>query len=58
MTNYAYIVDAINARVTGALDSNTTAYVTNGGSYVIASSGAMNDDLQPHDLLAILPGSD
>ncbi len=55
MTNYAYIVDAINARATGALDSNTSAYVTDGGSYVIASSGAMNDDLQPHDLLAILP---
>lgn len=55
MTNYDDILDAIYARATGALDHSTTAYVTDGGTHVIASSGAMNDDLHPHDLLAILP---
>lgn len=52
---YDHIVDAAKHRITGPLDTGTTAYTTDGGSYVIASDPQWNDDNRPHDLLAVLP---
>lgn len=49
------VLDAIDARATGAIDSATTGYVTEGGTYVLASSPLWNDDGEPHDLVAIFP---
>ncbi len=33
----------------------TRAYLTEGGTYIIGSGAMMNDDDQPHDLLAVTP---
>lgn len=49
------IVDAALKEHTGQLDYATCAYVTDGGTYVIASDPKVNDDDVPHDLLGVLP---
>lgn len=49
------VIDAIDARATGAIDSATTGYVTEGGTYVLASPPSWTDDGEPHDLVAIFP---
>lgn len=53
--SYDHIINAVEARATGTLDYTTIAYVSDGGTYIIASSARMNDDFRPHDLLAVLP---
>lgn len=53
--NVEHYVAAIHARATGALDVWTIAYVTDGGTYVLAASGRGTDSGRPHDLIAILP---
>lgn len=52
---FDFIVDAAQGRITGYLDTWTVGSVTEGGTYVIASSPDWNDDDQPHDLVAVLP---
>lgn len=52
---YAHIIDAVAARATGPLDYATVGYVTDGGTYVVASSARLNDDGRTHDLVAVLP---
>lgn len=52
---FDFIVDAAQGRITGPLKAWTTGYVTEGGTYVIASTPDWNDDDQPHDLVAVLP---
>lgn len=53
--SYDHIIDAVRAHATGTLDYSTIAYLTDGGTYTLASSARINDDDQMHDLLAILP---
>lgn len=53
--NFAHIVHAAGDRITGELDYATKAYVTDGGTYLIASTTMINDDERPHDLVAVLP---
>lgn len=52
---FDFIVDAAQGRITGYLDACNVGYVTDGGTYVIASTPAWNDDDRPHDLVAVLP---
>lgn len=52
---FAHIVHAAGDRITGELDYATEAYVTDGGTYVIASTTMINDNERPHDLVAVLP---
>lgn len=52
---FDHIVHAARDRITGELDYATEAYVTDGGTYVIASTTVTNDDERPHDLVAVLP---
>lgn len=52
---FTHIVNAAGDRITGKLDYATEAYVTDGGTYVIASTTMINDDERPHDLVAVLP---
>jgi hypothetical protein len=49
------LVDAIEARATGHYDIWNTLYVTEGGTLILASHPASNDDNRPHDLIAIHP---
>lgn len=53
--SFAHIVHAAGDRITGELDYATEAYVTDGGTYVIASTTVINNDERPHDLVAVLP---
>lgn len=49
---------AVNAAIdrrTGPVTNTLTAYITAGGTYVIASNPEWNDDDRPHDLVAVLP---
>ena len=57
MDMWGDLVDAAAKRVTGELNVATVAYVTGGGTYIIASSPRITDDGKPHDLVAILPGA-
>ncbi|NKY96546.1 hypothetical protein [Nocardiopsis alborubida] len=52
---FAHIVHAAGDRITGKLDYATEAYVTDGGTYILASTTMINDDERPHDLVAVLP---
>ncbi|SIO86963.1 hypothetical protein [Nocardiopsis sp. JB363] len=52
---FTHIVNAAGDRITGKLDYATEAYVTDGGTYVIASTTMINDDERSHDLVAVLP---
>lgn len=52
---YRDIVEAAAARQTGDVSPDLIGYVTDGGTYVVASSPTWNDDNQPHDLFAVLP---
>lgn len=56
-TRYASYVDAAKARATGAIDVWTTAYVTDGGTWIIASSPNSTDSGRPRDLVAVLPAA-
>ena len=49
------VVDAALGRVTGQINIWLWGYVTEGGTYIIGSGPAGNDDDRPHDLVAILP---
>lgn len=53
-TEYERIAAAAAQRRTGRLDAWTLAYLTKGGTYMIASAAAGNDDDRPHDLIAVL----
>lgn len=53
--SYDHIIEAAEHRITGPLDTWTTAYTTDGGTYVIASDPVGNDSGRPHDLMAVLP---
>lgn len=53
--SHDHIIDAVRAGATGTIDYSTIAYLTNGGTYTIASSARVNDDDRMHDLLVILP---
>lgn len=53
--SYDHLIDAVESRTTGVLDAVTDAYVTDGGTYVIATPGGITDDHRPHDLVAVLP---
>jgi hypothetical protein len=55
MSHHDYLVDAVRSRTTGRLDAGTHAYVTDGGTYVLASDAHLNDDHRPQDLVAVLP---
>lgn len=52
---YAYLIDAAEARHGGLIDHFTCGYTTDGGTYVLASAPAANDDDRPRDLIAVLP---
>lgn len=49
------IINAATHRETGAIDTFTCAYITDGGTWVITSARKWNDDDRPHDLVAVLP---
>lgn len=51
---FQHVADAVITGVTGPLDAFTYAYVSDGGTYLIASLPKWNDDLLPHDLIAVL----
>lgn len=53
--SFDHLVDAAKSRTTGQLDTFTSAYITDGGTYVVASTTMINDDDRPHDLVAVLP---
>ena len=55
--DYDRLITAVEARATGGLDYGTLAYVTDGGTYMIASSPRLNDDGRAHDLIAVLPAA-
>lgn len=59
MNTRSEVIDALVAKIkegqTGDLDGWNQAYVTAGGTYVIASRGIWNDNGKPRDLVAILP---
>ena len=54
---YAPIVDAAASHTTGLLDHWHGAYVTDGGTWVLALRGEATDSGRPRDLLAITPGT-
>lgn len=54
---FDHIVDAAQSRTTGQLDPFTTAYITEGGTWIVASDGRSNDDGGAHDLLAVVPAN-
>lgn len=54
---FTHIVDAAQSRTTGQIDPFTVAYITHGGTWVVASDGRGNDDGADHDLLAVIPAS-
>jgi len=49
------IVQAAKNRTTGNVAPWTFAYITQGGTWILASEGAYSDSGQPRDLLAVLP---
>ena len=51
------IIEAVEAYCVGKIDTWTCAYFTKGGSYILASNAATNDDGVTHDLVLILPPS-
>lgn len=48
------VVEFAKARRVGEVDFWTRAYLTEGGTYMIASQAGANDDDMPHDLVAVL----
>lgn len=53
---YAPLVDAAASRTTGLLDHWSGAYVTDGGTWMLATRGEATDSGCPRDLLAVTPG--
>lgn len=51
-----YIIDAAKARCTGPIDISLAGYVTDGGTYILATSPRWSDSGRLRDLIAILPG--
>lgn len=51
------LVTMIQSQKIGDLDGWNHAYVTAGGTYIIASQGKWNDSGKPRDLVAVLPSS-
>ena len=47
------IINALSRKI-GRIGPGTIGYVTDGGTYIIASQAEWNDDGKPHDLVAIL----
>lgn len=54
MSTFEHIADAALTRTTGTLDHATFAYVSDGGTWMLASHPRWNDDGKPHDLAAVL----
>ena len=54
-SRYQDLVEAASCRITGQIDHSTVGYVTEGGTYILASSPSWSDDGRPRDLVAILP---
>lgn len=52
---YAPIVDAARSRTTGLIDVWSRAYITDGGTWVLASRPETTDSGYPRDLIAVLP---
>lgn len=51
------VATAAANRQTGDIAPWTTAYLTDGGTYIIASAGHSTDSGRPRDLVAVLPGN-
>ena len=51
------VIEAAKAFRVGKIDTWTCAYITKGGSYILASNAAANDDGVAHDLIIILPAA-
>lgn len=49
------IIEAVMGAITGEINAFTETYLTEGGTYIVASSARSSDDGYPHDLLAVLP---
>lgn len=54
---YAHIVNAALSQTTGLLDFWSAAYVTDGGTWMLASSPEATDSGRPRDLIAVLPAT-
>ena len=54
--HYAFLADCAANRATGPLHSWCTAYVTEGGTYMLATPPEWTDSGRPRDLIAITPG--
>ena len=54
--HYAVLADCAAARETGELHSWCTAYITEGGTYMLATPPEWTDSRKPRDLIAITPG--
>lgn len=52
--SYHWIIDAAQSRATGDLDWFTCAYVTDGGTWVLATAPTATDNNRPRDLIAVL----
>lgn len=53
--DFSHIVEAAQVRSTGQLDPFTISYVTDGGTWIVASNPQSNDDGTAHDLIAVIP---
>ncbi|MDO4717525.1 MAG: hypothetical protein Q4B08_08170 [Propionibacteriaceae bacterium] len=49
-----YIIDAAKARCTGPIDISLAGYITDGGTYILASRPEWTDSGRPRDLVAVL----
>lgn len=53
--DFSLVTGAAIERVTGEIDAFTTAYISGGGTWILATTPLSNDDGNAHDLLAVLP---